>query len=77
MKTKRGFGKEVFVMKKEISRRSFLKGTAAGALMFAAGSSLAGSAVAESADGIQWDGEYDVVVFGLWRSRRKRGRRGL
>ena len=51
-------------MKKEISRRSFLKGTAAGALMFAAGSSLAGSAVAESADGIQWDGEYDVVVVG-------------
>lgn len=51
-------------MKKEISRRSFLKGTAAGALMFAAGSSLAGSAVAESADGIQWDGEYDVVVLG-------------
>lgn len=51
-------------MKKEISRRSFLKGTAAGTLMFAAGSSLAGSAVAESADGIQWDGEYDVVVLG-------------
>ena len=51
-------------MKKEISRRSFLKGTAAGALMFAARSSLAGSAVAESADGIQWDGEYDVVVLG-------------
>ena len=51
-------------MKKEMSRRSFLKGTAAGALMFAAGSSLAGSAVAESADGIQWDGEYDVVVLG-------------
>ncbi len=51
-------------MKKEISRRSFLKGTAAGALTLAC-AGIAGGAAAEAADnGITWDAEYDVVVLG-------------
>lgn len=50
-------------MNNKISRRSFLKGTAASALTLAA-AGIAGSAVAEDAKGIAWDEEYDVVVLG-------------
>lgn len=51
-------------MKTSMTRRNFLKGTAAAAVTVASGSLFAGSAVAESASGIQWDAEYDVVVLG-------------
>ena len=50
-------------MKKEISRRSFLKGTAASALTLAAAGITAGAAVAEGKE-VAWDAEYDVVVLG-------------
>ena len=51
-----------FVMANEISRRSFLKGTAAGVLGLAT-AGFAGAAVA-SAEEENWDAEYDVVVLG-------------
>lgn len=49
-------------MSNKISRRSFLKGTAASALTLAT-AGIASSAVAEGAS-IVWDEEYDVVVLG-------------
>ncbi|MBQ9433209.1 MAG: FAD-dependent oxidoreductase [Synergistaceae bacterium] len=51
----------------EISRRSFLKGTAAGALSLAAMGmfkSAAGDAYAEDTQSVKWDLEADVVVIG-------------
>lgn len=49
-------------MNKNLSRRSFLKGVAAGAV----GAGLMGTtAIAASADDIQWDETYDVVVLGF------------
>ena len=50
-------------MSKQISRRSFLKGAAAGAAGLAA-AGMMGMGVAESTDAIAWDEEYDVVVLG-------------
>ena len=51
-------------MSNKISRRSFLKGTAVGALSLAA-TGIAGNGVAEEAKKeIAWDAEYDVVVLG-------------
>lgn len=48
-------------MSKNISRRHFLKGMAAGAV----GASMLGSAAfAEEKDSIAWDAEYDVVILG-------------
>ena len=51
-------------MKKNISRRSFLKGAAIGA----AGLTMAGAGLkvnqAKAEDEIAWDAEYDVVVLG-------------
>ena len=52
----------------ELNRRNFVKGAAMGAAamgaMGAAGSAWA-DAAPESADGMNWDAEYDVVVLGL------------
>ena len=54
---------------KNISRRNFLKGSAAMGILAAMGS--AGTAIAEGssaytfADTVKWDAEYDVVVLGL------------
>ena len=54
---------------KNISRRNFLKGSAAMGILAAMGG--AGTAIAEGssaytfADTVKWDAEYDVVVLGL------------
>ncbi|MDO4546836.1 MAG: FAD-binding protein [Clostridia bacterium] len=52
-------------MGKKISRRNFLKGTAAGAITLA-GAAITGNVMAQSApnETIAWDAEYDVVVLG-------------
>ena len=51
-------------MAKMISRKDFLKGTAASALALTAFGGLSLRANAEESD-INWDGEYDVVVMGM------------
>ena len=50
-----------------ISRRDFLKGSAASAAMLAAlgGMSMSARADEPADDGIAWDGEYDVIVLGM------------
>ena len=58
------FYKKECGMKKTLSRRDFLKGSAAGAAALTA-AGLFGSAVsAEEAEEISWDREYDVVIAG-------------
>ena len=49
---------------KNLSRRSFLKGSLAGALSLGAMSAMGMTAAAEES-AIQWDAEYDVVVMGM------------
>lgn len=55
-------------MKNNLSRRAFLKGTAASALGLAA-TGMMGGAIAEEAQAfektIQWDAEYDAVIIGF------------
>ena len=48
---------------KNLSRRSFLKGSLAGALSLGAMSAMGMTAAAEE-NAIQWDAEYDVLVVG-------------
>ncbi|MCH1941420.1 FAD-binding protein [Holdemania massiliensis] len=60
-------------MKQKLSRRDFLKGTAAGAVSLAAAGMLSGCNAGGSrqtpelsyADTIKWDGVYDVLVMGF------------
>lgn len=54
-------------MYKNMTRRNFIKGTAAGAASIAGMSLLGASALAQETktDTLDWDGEYDVVVLGM------------
>ena len=49
---------------KKLSRRDFLKGSAAAAAALAAGTLVGSSALAAESEEISWDREYDVVIAG-------------